>query len=82
MANTWRIWTNVDFGAFEYLGEAEGDTFTDACHAMAAADPAFAAEFDPLAMTLLGAPLIPLDSRLQGRRLQFGAARDSAPDEP
>ena len=81
MAGTWRIWTSLGYGAFEYLGDAEGDTFTDACRAKAAADPAFAAEFDPIAMTLQGFPLVPLDSRIEGRRVQLGRAKESSQEQ-
>jgi len=82
MTSIWRVWTSVGYGAFEYVGEAPGDTFQDACRVMADANAAFAADFDPVAMTYQGCPLIPLDSRIEGRRVQFGGARDGAPEGP
>ena len=51
-----------------------GESFHDACCNMAERDPSFAADFDPKAMTLQGFSLIPLDSRIEGRRVQFGQA--------
>ncbi len=72
----------MGYGAFDYLGDAEGESFHDACCNMAGRDPAFAADFDPKAMTLQGFPLIPLDGRIEGRRVQLGkaGAADAGPD--
>lgn len=69
----WRIWSRIGHQAYQYHGEAEGETFTQACHAFAAANPAFAADFEPAHMTHNGNELLPLDRRIDGQKVQFGA---------
>ena len=77
---TWRIWSGIAYGAFEFLGEAEGETFADACQAYAASHPAFAAEFNTRRLTFQGFPLVPLDRRIDGEKVCFGEVRDIVAD--
>jgi len=72
----WKIWSAVGFGAFEYLGEAEGETFQAASRRLAAENPNFREAFDPHRMTFQGCPLVPLDRRIDGTSIQFGNVRD------
>lgn len=72
--NQWHIWCQIKPGAFEYLGQAEGESFENACHHLAESNPAFRADFEPTRMTFNGNPLVPLDRRIDGARVQFGSA--------
>lgn len=76
MACKWRIWSRVGEDAYEYLGEAEGETFKDACRALAEANPVFGADFEPVRMTHNGNELLALDRRVDGQRVQFGSPED------
>lgn len=72
----WHIWAEIRPGAFEYLGRADGETFEDACRRHAQASRDFRQDFEPEKMTFNGHPLVPLDRRIDGVRVQFGAAGD------
>jgi hypothetical protein len=81
----WRIWSRIAHQAYEYLGEAEGETFEEACHAFAKAHPTFGADFEPVRMTHNGNELLPLDGRVDGQRVQFGvwtAQKEPSPGKP
>lgn len=73
MTYKWRIWSRLGPQAYEYLGQADGETFAEACQALAEARPDFRADFEPRAMTHNGNELVPLDRRIDGQEVQFGA---------
>lgn len=72
MLQHWRIWSFVGHGAYEFHGEGAGENFEEACRDLAARNAGFASAFDPDAMTVRGNPLIPLDRRIDGVRVQIG----------
>lgn len=82
----WHIWAQVGLGAFEFLGEADGDDFEEACWNLASANREFRAEFDGKSMTFNGNSLVPLDRRIDGAKVQFGGVAshrsESAPELP
>ena len=81
MEQHWRIWISVGYGAVEYVGEAIGDTFAEACRHRAESDPGFAREFNPRSLSLRGCPLVPLDRRIDGPSIRLGDARDAVAGE-
>ena len=62
----WRIWIEVAENAHAYLGEAEAETFAEACLAYVAAHAEHQDDFDITTMTLRGCRLVALDRRRDG----------------
>ncbi|PSC05375.1 hypothetical protein SLNSH_09260 [Alsobacter soli] len=71
MPTLWRIWTAVGADAYEFIGEATGDSFAAACASFAERNPAFAKDFDPHALRYQGFALVPLERRIDGQAVQF-----------
>ncbi len=82
MGQIWRVWSRVGYGAFEYLGDAAGESFKQACESLANTNPDFARDFDPPNETLQDCPLVPLERRVDGRQFADGESRDAVSDEP
>lgn len=72
----WHIWAQIPQGGFQYLGQAQGDCFEEACQRLAETNASFRENFHPAKMTFNGNPLIPLDRRIDGLCVQFGSTQD------